>query len=216
MKRSSTLHLTALTFAILVAACDSKSEPAKAGATKTAAKDAAPGKATPNAKPDAEADAKSEAKPIVPAPPAPIDVSTFAPVDLSSIAALAKYTVNGPPGATITPDRVPFGETEPPGAAIVEDGFALHVWRSSIGAERTVIPMDAKMKGATYTETKLDTDKGQLDYTITEGGTVTHGWIQAKFSTLKGSVLCGPQTPVAAAEALEPYKQACATLAEKK
>jgi hypothetical protein len=211
--RRSRLTLPLTLFALLCA-CDEKKDAPGDGkpeaATKAEAKPAAAkaGKTEPAAK----AEPKLESPPP---PPANVDPASFVAVDLASVAALAKYTVNGPPGATVTADRPPLGETAPTGAVVGQDGFKLHLWHGTIGGERAGVPMRAKAFGSTYAETKLEGDKGLLEYSLTKNGKTTLGYIQSKFSTLKGSLLCGTAEPVADAAALEPYRKACESLAEK-
>ena len=188
-------------------------EPAKSDAKKTEVTKA-DAKAAPDAKaPEVKA---PEAKAPEAAPAAPVDPATFEPVDLASVAVLAKYTVKAPPGAKVTADAPGFGADAPGGAVIEKDGFKLHLWSSTIGEERTVMPMRAQQDSSKYAETKNEGEKGLLEYTFEKDGKTTHGYIQAKFSTLKGSILCGNQDGVADPAALEPYRKACETLAEKK
>lgn len=193
-------------------------EPAKSDAKKTEVTKAdtkVDAKAAPDAKAKAPEAKAPEAAPAA-APAAPVDPATFEPVDLASVAVLAKYTVKAPPGSKVTPDAPGFGADAPGGAVIEKDGFKLHLWSSTIGAERTVMPMRAQQETSKYTETKNEGEKGLLEYTFEKDGKTTYGYIQAKFSTLKGSILCGNQDGVADAAALEPYRKACETLAEKK
>ena len=187
-------------------------EPAKPDAKKTEVTKA-DAKVEAKAAPEVKA---PEVKAPEAAPAAPVDPATFEPVDLASVAVLAKYTVKGPPGAKVTPDAPGFGDDAPGGAVIEKDGFKLHLWSSTIGAERTVMPMRAQQDSSKYTETKNEGEKGLLEYTFEKDGKTTHGYIQAKFSTLKGSILCGNQDGVADPAALEAYRKACETLAEKK
>jgi hypothetical protein len=203
--------MVVLSVLMSVAACGEK--PAGDAGKKVEAK--APEAKAPEAKaPEAKA---PETKEAAPPPAAPVDPATFTAVDLSSVAALAKYTVNGPPGAKVTADPPKLGEKEATGAVVEEDGFKLHLWRSTIGEERTVLPMQANMEGGKYTETRNEGEKGLLEYTLEKGGKTGHAYIQAKFSTVKdGSLLCGNAEPLADAAALEPYRKACESLAEKK
>lgn len=206
------LHQLLALILLCSAACG---EPAKPDAKKTEATKVDPkieAKAAPETK---AADPKAPvAAPVAPA--VPVDPATFEPVDLASVAVLAKYTVKAPPGAKVTPDAPGFGADAPAGAVIEKDGFKLHLWSSTIGEERTVMPMRAQQDNSKYAETKNEGEKGLLEYTFEKDGKTTHGYIQSKFSTLKGSILCGNQEGVADAAALEPYRKACETLAEKK
>ncbi|MCY1057707.1 hypothetical protein [Nannocystis sp. SCPEA4] len=198
------------------AACGGPGEK-KADAGKTAA---APAKAaTPEPAKAATPEPAKAATPEpakAPEPPKPADPSTFVPADLSAVPALAKYTVNAPAGATVTPDAPKFGETEATGAVIEKDGFKLHVWVGTIGGERTGFPIRAQQDKSKYVELKNEGEKGLLDYSFEKDGKTTLGHITAKFSTLKGSILCGNAEPVADTATLEPYKKACETLVEKK
>lgn len=175
----------------------------------------APAKA---AEPEKVAAKPEPAKPApAPEPAKPVDPATFVAVDLSAVAALAPYTVKAPPGATVKPDELQIGKDAPTGAVIEKDGFKLHLWRGTIGEERTSMPMRGQIEGYKYTETKNEGEKGLLEYSIEKGGKTTLGYIQAKFSSIKeGSVLCGNAEPVADPAALEPYRKACESLAEKK
>lgn len=179
-----------------------KSEPAKVAEAKT-----------PPAPTKVDAPPKVETPPPA---PAPVDPATFTAADLSKIAAISKYTVNAPPGATVTADTPSFGKTDPEGAVLAKDGFKLHVWKGTIGGERTGNPIRAQADGSKYTETKNEGEKGLLEYTYEKNGKTTYGYIAAKFSGKDGSVLCGNADPVADAAALDAYRKACETLAEKK
>ncbi|MBK7830584.1 hypothetical protein [Nannocystis sp.] len=208
----SYLAVAVLCSAVTACGGDTKKDEKKVEA-KAPAKAAEPEKAA--AKPE------EPAKPVAPAAPAapaaPVDPATFVAADLSGVATLAPYTINGPPGATVTPDEVSFGKDAPMGVVIAKDGFKLHVWRGTIGGERSTMPMRGQMEGFKYSETKNEGEKGLLEYAIEKDGKTSVGYIQAKFSSLKDeSVLCGNADPVADAAALEPYKKACESLAAKK
>lgn len=211
--RRSSLILPLTLFALICACDEKKDAPAdgKPGAATKAEAKPADAKAS-KAEPQAKAEPKVESPPP---PPANVDPASFVAVDLSTVAALATYTVNGPPGATVTADRLRLGETVATGAVVAKDGFKLHLWVGTIGGERTGVPMRAKAFGSTYAETKLEGDKGLFEYSLTKDGKTTLGYIQSKFSTPKGSLLCGTAEPVADAAALEPYRKACESLAEK-
>lgn len=206
----SYLAVAVLCSAVIACGGETKKDEKKVEA-KAPAKAAEPEKAA--AKPEEPAKAPTPA----PVPAAPVDPATFVAADLSGVATLAPYTINGPPGATVTPDAVSFGKDAPMGVVIAKDGFKLHVWRGTIGGERTTIPMRGQVEGFKYSETKNEGEKGLLEYAIEKDGKTSVGYIQAKFSSLKDeSVLCGNADPVADAAALEPYKKACESLAKKK
>ena len=210
MSRVLCSYLAAAVLCSAVTACggDAKKDEKKVEA-KAPTKAAEPEKAA--AKPEEPVKAPE------PAPAAPADPATFVAVDLSAVATLAAYTINGPPGAAVKPDEVEFGKDAPRGVVIEKDGFKLHVWRGTIGGERSTMPMRGQMEGFKYSETKNEGEKGLLEYAIEKDGKTSVGYIQAKFSSLKeDSVLCGNADPVADAAALEPYKKACESLAEKK
>ncbi|MFY0536385.1 hypothetical protein [Nannocystis pusilla] len=99
---------------------------------------------------------------------------------------------------------------------MAKDDFKLHVWVGTIGEERTAFPIRAQQDKSKYVEIKNEGEKGLLDYSFEKDGKTTLGHITAKFSSLKGSVLCGNAEPVADDAVLGPYKKACETLAEKK
>jgi len=211
MSRVLCPYLAVAVLCSAVTACggDAKKDEKKVEA-KAPAKAAEPEKAA--AKPEEPVKAP---EPVAAA--APVDPATFVAVDLSVVATLAAYTINGPPGAAVKADEVEFGKDAPRGVVIEKDGFKLHLWRGTIGGERTTMPMRGQMEGFKYSETKNEGEKGLLEYAIEKGGKTSVGYIQAKFSSLKeDSVLCGNADPVADAAALEPYKKACESLAEKK
>jgi hypothetical protein len=200
-------HL-AVTIALLAAACggkedEQKKEAPKAGETK-------PGEA----KADEE---KPEPK------PAPVDPATFVDVDLSSVPVLAGLAVKAPPGATVTADPPGFGEDAAQGAVIAQGGFALHLWRSTIGGERTVLPMKADMEGSgKYVETKCEPGSGLCEYVIEKGAAKTFGFFRSidgmgseQLNDVHGQLLCGPAREVATADELAPYRAACDTVKKK-
>jgi hypothetical protein len=194
---------TAVMIALLAAACG--------GEKKDESKKEAP---------KAEEKKPEEKKVEPPAPP--VDPATFVDADLSSLPALAGHTVKAPPGATLTADAPPFGEDKPKGAVLASGGFALHLWWSTTGGERTVKPMEADLKGGgKYAETSCNPDL--CEYTIDAGGTKTHGFFKpvdrrddADLSASDSQLLCGPAKEVASPEALAPYRAACDTVARKK
>jgi hypothetical protein len=162
-------------------------------------------------------------------PEAPIDPATFVAADLSSVPALAGHTAKAPPGAKVTADAVP-GEPKPKGAVLAKDDFALHLWWGTIGGQRTSLPMTAAMKAemkgegnAKYVETACEPGSGTCDYTIEAGGRKRYGFFRqvdrrddADLSSGDSQLLCGPANEVASAEALAPYRAACASVARKK
>lgn len=139
----------ALSIALLAAACGSKEE------KKDEAAKADPTAAEKKAAPEKKAE---------PAP-APVDPATFVDVDLSSVPRLAGHTAKAPPGATVTADPPGFGDEGITGGVIAKDGFALHLWWSTTGGERTVLPMKADLEGrGKYVETACNPDL--CEYTI--------------------------------------------------
>jgi hypothetical protein len=215
MSRTVFSYLTAAVLCTSLVACggDASKTEVKKTDTKAPAKAAEPEKVAE--KPAEPAKPVEAAKPVE--PPKPVDPATFVAADLSGVATLAPYTINAPPAATVKPDEVSFGKDAPMGVTIEKDGFKLHVWRGTIGGERTTLPMRGQMEGFKYSETKNEGEKGLLEYAIEKDGKTTVGYIQAKFSSLKEeSILCGNADFVADAAALEPYKKACESLAKKK
>lgn len=186
-------------FALLAAGCGDKKD-----------------EAAPEAK---AAPAKPQAEPAKPAP-APVDPASFVAIDLSAVPALAGVAAKGPPGATVTPDDPPFGEDAPVGAVIAHDDFALHLWWSTTGGERTVLPMKVDMEGrGKYVETT--STPGLIEYTI-EGDAKSYGFFRpidgfrkSELNDMHGQLLCGPAREVASPEALAPYRAACDAVAKK-
>lgn len=217
MSRTVCSFVGAVVLCTSLAACGGAAT--KTEEKKTDAKAAAkvePAKAAAKDEKPAEAVKPVEAvKPAEPLPP--LDPATFVAADLSGVATLAAYTVNAPPGAPVKPDEVRFGKDAPMGVTIEKDGFKLHVWRGTIGGERTTFPIRGQQEGFKYTETKNEGEKGLLEYAIEKDGKTRVGYIQAKFSSLKDeSILCGNAEPVADEAALAPYRKACESLAKKK
>ena len=168
MSRVLCSYLAAAVLCSAVTACggDAKKDEKKVEA-KAPTKAAEPEKAA--AKPEEPVKAPE------PAPAAPADPATFVAVDLSAVATLAAYTINGPPGAAVKPDEVEFGKDAPRGVVIEKDGFKLHLWRGTIGGERTTMPMRGQMEGFKYSETKNEGAKGLLEYAIEKGGKTSVG-----------------------------------------
>jgi hypothetical protein len=198
-------HL-AVAIALLVAACGSKEDEKKKAPTD-----------------DKKVDEKkppTDDKKVEP-PAAPVDPATFVDLDLSPVARLAGHTVKAPPGATLAADQPPFGEDKPAGGVISKDGFALHLWWSTTGGERTVLPMRADMEGlGAYVETACNPDL--CEYTLEKDGAKKHGFFRpvdrrddADLSASDAQLLCGPAKELASAEALAPYKAACDTVKRK-
>ena len=192
----------------LLAACGSKEDEKKKEAPK--AEETKPEEKQPE-------QTKPEEK------PAPVDPATFVDVDLSSVPVLAGVAVKAPPGATVTADPAGFGDDASQGAVIAQGGFALHLWRSTIGGERTVLPMKADMEGGgKYVETKCEPGTGLCEYVIEKGASKTFGFFRSidgmeseKLNDVAGQLLCGPAKEVATVEELAPYRAACDTVKKK-
>lgn len=157
-------------------------------------------------------------KPVTPPPapaPAALDAAAFVPVDLSSVKALANVTAKAPAGATVTPDDPSFNETEPDGAVIAHGDFALHLRRGTVGGERTALPIMAQMEEAKYAE--LTSNEKLVDYTFEKAGTLRYGFVRPidGFNERGEQLLCGPAKPLATADALTIYRQACDQVGKK-
>lgn len=208
-------HL-AVTLALLAAACGAKKDDPK-NDPKNDQKNEKQDEPAPEAK------AKEPAAEKKPEPPAPVDPATFVDVDLSSVPALAGVAAKAPPGATVTADPPGFGEDVSHGAVVAQGGFALHLWWSTIGGERTVLPMKTEMEGSgKYVETACEPGTGLCEYAIEKGASRTFGFLQSidgmskgKLDDIHGQLLCGPAKEVASEEALAPYRAACAAVKKK-
>lgn len=197
----------AAALALALAACKKKEEARPAAATPTPA--AAP------AAPTAPEAAAPSGKRAPPPSSAPVDPAAFVPVDVSGIAALAGVTVKGPPGATVTADEPGYNQDKPTGATIASGDFVLHLWHSTVGGERTALPITAEMQNGTYVETTSTPEL--VEYTIEIAGAKTYGFLRpiAGFTEMGDQLLCGPAKPQATAEALAPYRAACDTVGKK-
>lgn len=169
--------------------------------------------------------AKPEAPPMdqpaKPAPPptptaAPIDPATFVPIDVSGVAALAKVTIKGPPGANVTADEPHFGKDKPEGVTITSGDWSLHLYRGTLGGERTGLPIMAQSVNGKYAETV--SNEKLVEYTITTPDKTTYGFVRPVITPLDGTdqVLCGPARELASADGFAAYRAACDTVAAVK
>lgn len=172
-------------------------------------KEAAPAKATPAP----AGEVAAPAPPAAPAPVAVLDPATFVAVDLAGVPALANVVAVAPSGATVTPDPPDeFGDKQVHGAVITAGEFRLHLWESTIGGERTTLPLRATMLDPGMIYAEHVNDLTVLEYTFTSGATTQFGYLRAVEDPRRGlgdQLLCGVTAPLATKAALAPYRAAC-------